>query len=108
LSETLARIQALVARGSYLVSNHAYDEMLEDAILLEDILASVATAEIVEDYPLANRGPSVLALQRDADGRHIHVLWGIPKGLTEPAVVITAYRPGPALWSSDFLKRRIR
>jgi hypothetical protein len=38
LSETLARVQALVARGRYLVSNHAYDEFMEDAILIEDVI----------------------------------------------------------------------
>ena len=38
--------------------------------------------------------------------RHIHVVWGIPKGKTEPAVLITAYRPDPDLWENDFLRRK--
>ena len=35
----------------------------------------------------------------------IHVVWGIPKGARSPAVLVTAYRPDPAKWSSDFIRR---
>jgi hypothetical protein len=49
----------------------------------------------------------VLALQRDRDGSPVHVLWGIPRGETGPAVLVTAYRPDPRRWSDD-LKRRAR
>ena len=44
-------------------------------------------------------------LQRDRDGRPVHVLWGIPGGETGPAVLVTAYRPDPDKWSSDYLRR---
>jgi len=45
-------------------------------------------------------------LERDAKGDPIRVVWGIPRGLSSPAVVVTAYRPDPARWSADFLERR--
>jgi class 3 adenylate cyclase len=32
--------------------------------------------------------------------------WGIPRGQTAPAVLVTAYRPDPARWTDDFLRRR--
>jgi len=47
----------------------------------------------------------VLVLQFDAARRPIHVVWGIPKGRSDPAVVVTAYRPDPKRWTKDFLKR---
>ena len=105
MSETLRRIQILVLSGDYLVSDHGFDELAADGILPNEALAGIATAIAVEDYPDRVRGPSVLALQRDANGRPIHVLWGIPAGHRRPAVLITAYRPNPNLWDSDFKKR---
>jgi hypothetical protein len=108
LSDILTQVQTLVARGATLISDHGYDELRKDGIFAGDILTSVDSAIVVEDYPSAGRGPSVLVLQKDAAERPIHVVWGIPKGLLEPAVVVTAYRPDPARWSSDYMKRKMR
>jgi hypothetical protein len=49
----------------------------------------------------------VLVLQKDDKGLLIHVVWGIPKDKKRPAVIVTAYRPDPKLWSKD-LKRRLK
>jgi len=106
MSETLRRVQALVRRGEVEVSRHGLQELEADAILLEDVIAGVADAAAIEDYPAFHKGPSVLALQRDRTGRPIHVLWGIERGMTTPAVVVTAYRPDPRRWSDDFMRRR--
>ena len=105
MSETFARILSLVDRGVYLVSNHAYDELSDEQIHPEDLLLGLADAEVIEDYPAAFRGPSVLVLQNDRDGV-VHTVWGIPKHHNEPAVLITAYRPQPTRWSPDFRRRR--
>jgi hypothetical protein len=108
MSETLDQIRWLLARGEALVSNHAYDELAADDILAGDAIAGAATAVMVEDYPQAPKGPSVLVLQRDRDDRPIHVVWGIPRGQSGPAVLVTAYRPDLTRWSPDFMRRRTR
>jgi hypothetical protein len=105
MSETLRRVQALVLVGDYLISDHGFDELAKDDILPREALIGIAAAIAVEDYPDRKRGPSVLALQQDADGRPIHVLWGIPAGRRRPAVLVTAYRPDPDLWDIEFRKR---
>jgi hypothetical protein len=108
MSKTLEEIQRLVARGEAQISNHGYDELAADDIFAGDALAGVATALLVEDYPQAPKGPSVLVLQRDAENRPIHVVWGIPGDQGRPAVLVTAYRPDLSRWSADFLRRRSR
>ena len=105
MSQTLQLIQQLVARGEIRISEHGYDELVADNISVQDILHEVADGVLVEDYPDYFKGPCVLVLQRDPSGLPIHVVWGIPKGATTPAVVVTAYRPLADKWSDDFKAR---
>lgn len=108
MSETLERIQALVSRREVRVSEHGYDELASDGILVREVLAGLARAQVLEDYPEYPKGPCVLLLQRDEAGEPIHVVWGIPKGKSSPAVLVTGYRPDPERWTEDFRHRRVR
>jgi hypothetical protein len=105
MSDTLERVKILVSAGEVEVSRHGLQELAADDILLADVLAGVIGAEAVEDYPDFHKGPSILVLQRDNAGRPIHVLWGIERGTTTPAVLVTAYRPDPLRWNEDFRRR---
>ena len=80
MSKTLDRIRNLVARGEVISSVHGFRELAADGILLDDVTDGVKTAIVVEEYPEAFKGPSVLVLQQDRTGKPLHVLWGIPKG----------------------------
>lgn len=106
MSQTLEAVKRLVAAGEVRISEHGYDEMANDLIAARDVVNGVETAAVVEDYPDFPKGPSVLVLEFDVNGQPIHVVWGIPKGQTGPAVVVTAYRPDPGRWGSDFLVRK--
>jgi hypothetical protein len=106
MSDTLAAIQTLVRNGEIRISEHGYDEMVEDDLHAREVLAGIGGAVIVEDYPTYPKGPCVLVLQQDRTGLPIHVVWGIPKGQMSPAVLVTAYRPDPARWTADFMRRR--
>jgi len=80
--------------------------LAEDDILAKEVLEGISEAVIVEDYPEFPKGPCVLVLQKDFQGEPIHVVWGIPKNASSPAVVVTAYRPDPERWTDDFRKRK--
>ena len=69
MSDTLVQVQALARRGSVRISAHGYDELAEDDIFVEELIAGVDGAQTVEDYPDAAHGSCVLVLQADRDGR---------------------------------------
>ena len=106
MSETLKLVQRLAVTGELKISEHGYDELAEDGIFARDVVAGLDNAVVVEDYPNYPKGPCVLVLEKDRDGKPIHVVWGIPKGWNSPAVVITAYRPDATRWTDDCLRRR--
>jgi hypothetical protein len=107
MSEILRGVQALVQSSDYIVSRHGFRELAADDIVAADAITGIETAFVVEEYPDSRKEPSVLVLQQDRAGLPIHVMWGVPENTGRPAILVTAYRPAPERWSSDF-KRRIK
>lgn len=106
MSQTLQQVRDLIESGEVLISAHGYDELAADDLTVNEVLSGVGEAQVVEDYPTYGKGPATLVFQQDLNGQPIHVVWGIPKGKAGPAVLVTAYRPDPQLWSDDFLRRK--
>ena len=106
MSATFDKVKVLVSAGESRVSDHGLNEMREDRIDLSDVVAGIGQAVVVEDYPNYAKGPCVLCLQSDRDGKPLHIPWGLALRAGDVATIITAYRPDPARWSDDFLTRR--
>ena len=100
------KILDCIITNKVLVSNHGYDEMMQDNIFFRDIMEGVVNATVIEEYPEYHKWPCVLVLQNDRAGELIHVVWGIPKQGPSYAIVVTAYRPDPERWEVDFLRRK--
>ena len=106
MSDTFGKIKQLVVADKIRVSQHAFRRLGWHSIRSDDLVASIVSAVVLEDYPAYHTGPAVLVLQYDANGAPLHAVWGVEKGTDEPAVLITAYRPDPSLWSDDFRIRK--
>ena len=72
---------------------------------IDEVLSGVPTAVVLEEYPDYPKGPAALVLQSGGAGNPVHAVWGIPRGYNSPAVLVTAYKPDPALWDSTFTRR---
>ena len=106
MSGTLERVKALVRKGEVRISDHGYDELADDNLSARDVVSGLTGAGLLEDYPDFSKGPCVLVLESDQEDQPIHAVWGIPKGKTSPAVLVTAYRPDPRQWTDDFRRRK--
>ena len=107
MSETFRQVKHMILLGDLKIAEHGYDELANDHILVPDAVSGLENAQVVEDYPDYPKGPCVLVLEHDREGKPMHILWGIPTGASSPAVLITAYRPDPAKWTDDCKRRRL-
>ncbi len=105
MGATFDRVRTLVMAGEWVASDHAVQNMADRAIFGSDLADSIATADEVENYPSYHLGPCALLLH-DCPMGAVHALWGLAKGTTRPAVLITAYVPDPKQWMTDLRTRR--
>jgi hypothetical protein len=85
-----------------LISQHARVRMFERNISTDDLLAVIATGEIIEEYPDDDPCPSALIL-----GFINHTAYHVVIGLcTDHLRVITVYIPEDEKWK-DYRKRRV-
>ena len=105
MSGTLAKIRELVRQRKVRVSDHGNEETQEDDMDPQLLVQGIENGILVEDYPDAFKGPTVLLLQ-DYLGKPVHVVWGLARAQQDIATLITAYFPDPQKWYDNFMERR--
>lgn len=93
----ISQIQRAIGGGEVRITDHADEEMASDQLGLDDVLASVLTGEIIEQYPTDYPLPSCLVYGRPKPDIHIHSVWAY-NDATKRAVLVTVYRPDPDCW----------
>jgi hypothetical protein len=106
-SSTFGKILDRVRAGRLRISSHAAQELRNDGLTLDTLLAAMLRGEAIEDYPTDTRGSSCLTRSVLPDGTCVHSVWGYDQeaGL---AVLITAYLPSEEKWDEGFRVRRRR
>ncbi|MBM3131023.1 MAG: DUF4258 domain-containing protein [Chloroflexi bacterium] len=96
MQDFLQQIRERVTRKQYQISAHAETEREAEGITISEIVETVLTGEILEDYPEDQRGHSCLILGFTKSERAIHsVRTIIPDNR---ARLITVYLPQRPKW----------
>jgi hypothetical protein len=96
VDEILARIQAQAAARSIGITDHAREEMEEEAISLAEVREAIIAGQI-EHYPDRKRGSCCLLYGLTAQSRPLHMVCTTALPLL---VIITVYVPTPPKWIS--------
>ena len=99
---TLTFIRERAAANDLRVTRHAQEEMVAEAILLDDVLNVIGTGQVLEDYPTHRRGPCCLLYGVDSGGRDVHIVCTSDRS---PLIIITVYVPLPPKWVSPTERR---
>ncbi len=78
------KISELVSAGDVRISEHGYDELVEDGLSAREVLGGVQEAILVEEYPDFAKGPCALFLQKDGMGMPIMLYGASQKVVISP------------------------
>jgi hypothetical protein len=93
----LARLQAQAQEEAVEFTLHAQQEMAEEDIRPDDVLAVLASGQILENYPDHRRGACCLVYGQTSEGRHLHLVCTTAR---PTVILITAYEPLPPKWTT--------
>ncbi|MBZ5543138.1 MAG: DUF4258 domain-containing protein [Acidobacteriia bacterium] len=83
---------------------HALRRMFRRGIGLDEVHQALSTGETIESYPQDIPYPSRLVLGWSGN-RALHIVTADNTEDRE-TIVITVYEPDPALWNTDFRRRK--
>ena len=98
----LRRIRDQADREDIRITQHAQQEMVEDEINIDEVLETIATGEILENYPEHKRGSCCLFSGVTHANRPIHIVCTTSQPIL---IIITVYEPRPPKWITPNQRR---
>lgn len=99
----LSVYQSLCAESKIIWTKHCLERMQERDISRADVKTTIATGEIIEDYPEDFPNPSCLIFGYTVSSRVLHVVAGCDN---VNIYIITAYYPDNRKFEDDLKTRR--
>jgi hypothetical protein len=78
-ADMLNRVIELIQLGQVVISDHGYDELTADGLLVSDIVSTVNDSILIELYSDYIKGPCILVLQKDRNGKPVRMFGAYPK-----------------------------
>lgn len=97
-------VKPLCYDDTIVLTVHVLDMMKKRGILYNDILLTLSSGEIIEQYEEDKPYPSCLILGYTADNRPLHIVMSIGSGVIWG---ITAYYPTLEKWEADYKTRKV-
>lgn len=91
----LQQIQTQAASATIRLTQHAQQEMVEEEISLDEVLESISTGQILENYTEHRRGACCLLGGTIRQDRPLHVVCTTANPIL---IIITVYEPKPPRW----------
>ncbi len=94
-------IQKQALSDAIRVTQHARQEMADEQITLDEVIAAIADGQILEDYAEHKRGACCLLYGCTHQGRPLHIVCTTK----QPLLIITVYVPMSPKWVSATRRR---
>ena len=98
----LQRIREQARTDNLRITQHAHQEMAEEEITLDRLLAAIASSRLLENYPHHRRGACCLLSGLTHGGRPLHIVCTTAQSRL---IVITVYEPKPPKWITPTQRR---
>lgn len=102
LPEKLFHIKEAVKNGNYRYTIHGAEQRIARRLTKREVLETIDSGEIIEDYPDHHYGPVCLLLGKTRESKTLRIL----VSLQEVVDIVTVYEPSLDEWEEDLKTRR--
>ncbi|MEW6172246.1 MAG: DUF4258 domain-containing protein [Bacillota bacterium] len=100
---SLKRIRNQAKTENIRFTQHAHQEMVEEGITINEVLETIASGDIIEDYPEHRRGACCLLNGITNHSRPLHIVCTTTQA---SLIIITVYEPKLPKWITPTQRRR--